>query len=71
MESYEPNASKCSKKGLVKLNHVGAFPSSVYVTAEDVGAEDMFNIPVRIRRISRISIMTKSRMMNIKEVQKI
>lgn len=49
----------------------GPFSSSIYVTATDTLTESVLNIPVRIRKLSKIFIATKSRMMNLKEIQKI
>lgn len=49
----------------------GAYSSSIYVTATDTATESVLNIPVRIRKLNKISIATKSRMMNLKEIQKI
>jgi hypothetical protein len=55
----------------VQVVRGGAYTSTAYITATDTTSESVLNIPVRIRRLHKIVIATKSRMMNIKEIQKI
>jgi hypothetical protein len=61
----------CSRQAVVQVVQPGAHSSSTYITASDTASEAQLNIPVRIRRLNKISIATKSRMMNLKEIQKI
>ena len=67
----DPTAAGCSRQALVEVAQPGPFPSSVYVSASDTATESVLNIPARIRKIYSIFIATKSRMMNIKEMQKL
>lgn len=55
----------------MQVAKAGPYSSSIYVTATDAATESILNIPVRIRKLSKIMIATKSRMMNLKEIQKI
>lgn len=59
----------CNSNGIVELVKDGQYPSSVYITARDRASTELINIPVRIRDLKRISIFTKSKVMNIKEIQ--
>jgi hypothetical protein len=61
----------CSKQAVVQVVRPGPHTSTAYITATDTASESVLNIPVRIRRLHKIAIATKSRMMNIKEIQKI
>ena len=47
----------------------GGFLSSVYITAKDVKSSELINIPVRIHDLDKIAIFTKSRIMNLNEIQ--
>jgi hypothetical protein len=67
----DPKAIACSKQAVVQVVQTGPYASSIYVTATDTATESILNIPVRIRKLSKIAIATKSRMMNINEIQKI
>ena len=64
-------SQECSAQALVEVIQTGPFPSSVYLTASDPSTLTVLNIPARIRQIHSIFIATKSRMMNIQEVQKL
>jgi hypothetical protein len=55
----------------VKVVQPGPYSSSIYVTASDAATDSILNVPVRIRKLNKIFIATKSRMMNLKEIQKI
>lgn len=61
--------ANCNSNGIVELAHEGQYPSSVFVVARGKSNTDLISIPVRIRDLTRISIFTKSRIMDIKEVQ--
>lgn len=61
----------CSRQAVVQIAEAGPFSSSIFVTATDLSSEAILNIPVRIRRLNRILIVTKSRMMNLREIQKL
>ncbi len=61
----------CSKQAVVQVVRPGAYTSTAYITATDTASESVLNIPVRIRRLHKIVIATKSRMMNLREIQKI
>jgi hypothetical protein len=67
----EPTPGGCARQALVELAEPGPVPSSIMVTATDAATSQLLNIPARIRRINSIHIQTKSRMMNIREVQKL
>jgi hypothetical protein len=69
--TYLPKPSGCSRQALVSVSQVGAYSSSIYVGADDSDSDSGFKIPVRLRKLNKISIFTKSRMMNIKEIQKL
>jgi hypothetical protein len=68
---HNPKATGCSRQALISVAKVGAFPSSIFVSADDANSESLIKIPVRIRRIDKITIASKSRMMNIKEIQRL
>jgi hypothetical protein len=59
-------SSSCFSNGIVELVHEGEYPASMIITAEDQESYDVISIPVRIRNLTRVSIFTKSRIMNIK-----
>lgn len=59
----------CNSNGIVELVKDGQYPSSIYITARDRSSTELINIPVRIRDLKKISIFTKSKIMNIKEIQ--
>lgn len=67
--SKKDSSNQCHSNGIVQLMHMGAYPSSIYITATDRETNELTNIPVRIRDLERISIFTKSRVMNIREIQ--
>ncbi len=68
---HDQKSSTCSKQALVKVVQPGPYSSSIYVTASDAATDAILNVPVRIRKLSKIFIATKSRMMNLKEIQKL
>jgi hypothetical protein len=49
--------------------HEGAFQSTVHIIAREQESTEVVRIPVRVRDLKRIAIFTKSRIMNIEEVQ--
>jgi hypothetical protein len=61
----------CAKQAVVQVVRAGAYTSSCCITATDTASESVLNIPVRIRKLVKIAIATKSRMMNIREIQKL
>lgn len=71
VRSYESKQGGCSRQAIASVVETGPFPSSIYISASDAATGAILNLPVRIRKMQRISIVTKSRMMNIKEIQKI
>lgn len=63
---HNPKSSGCSRQVLIRVGEVGEFKSSIYVSADEIDSESEIKIPVRIRKVNKISIASKSRMMNIK-----
>ena len=55
----------------MSVGQVGPYHSSIFVSADDANSESLIKIPVRTRKLAKISIASKSRMMNIKEVQRL
>ena len=51
MTPHNPGAGGCSRQALASVLQVGAFGSSIYVSADDVNSESTTKIPVRIRRL--------------------
>jgi hypothetical protein len=66
VKPHENKSEPCSKQALVEVVKAGPYSSSIYVTATDAATESILNIPVRIRKLNKIFIATKSRMMNLK-----
>ena len=71
MTPHNPSSGGCSRQAITSVLQVGPFSSSIYVGADDVNSESSTRIPVRIRRLDKISIASKSRMMNIREIQRL
>ena len=71
VESHQPKTNGCSRQALVSVSKIGEFRSSIYVSADEAESESMYKIPVRIRKLNKITIASKSRMMNIKEIQRL
>lgn len=53
----------------MELVQKGAHQSTVHIMAREQESTGMVRIPVRIRDLKRIAIFTKSRIMNVEEVQ--
>lgn len=68
MDGHPPGDHNCFKNGLVHLKAIGPYPSSIYITAKDQTSTELINIPVRVHDLKKISIFTKSKIMNLKEV---
>ena len=68
---HNPKSPGCSRQALATVSKVGPYPSSIYVSADEANSESEMKIPVRIRKVNKITISSKSRMMNIKEVQRL
>ena len=47
----------------------GGFLSSVYITGKDEKSSEFIKIPARIHDLYKIAIFTKSRIMNLNEIQ--
>ena len=62
----DQNSARCFSNGLVQLKHEGKYSSSVYITAKDQESSELASIPVRIRDLQRVSIFTKSKVMNLR-----
>ena len=62
----DSNSARCFSNGLVHLQHEGKYSSSVYITAKDQESSELASIPVRIRDLERVSIFTKSKVMNLR-----
>jgi hypothetical protein len=67
----EPTAASCSKRAVAEVVQPGAHYSTISIVALEQTSQSSLLIPVRIRPLSRLSIVTKSRMMNIRELQKL
>ena len=63
---HNPKSPGCSNQVLATVNKVGPYPSSIYLSADEANSESEMKIPVRIRKVNKITISSKSRMMNIK-----
>lgn len=61
----------CSKRAVVEVVQAGPHHSTISISAVEQSSQSALLIPVRIRPLSRLSIVTKSRMMNIRELQKL
>ena len=68
---HNPKSPGCSRQALVSVGKIGPFTSSIFVSADEANSESEMKIPVRIRTVKKIRIASKSRMMNIKEVQRL
>lgn len=68
---HSPKTTGCSHQALISVAQVGSFPSSIFVSADDANSESLIKIPVRIRKLHKITIASKSRMMNIREIQRL
>ena len=67
----DQSAASCSKRAVVEVVQSGAHHSTISIAAVEQSSQSSLLIPVRIRPLSRITIVTKSRMMNIRELQKL
>lgn len=63
--------ASCSKRAVIEVVQPGPHYSTISISAVEQSSQTSLLIPVRIRPLSRLSIVTKSLMMNIRELQKL
>lgn len=48
---------------------IGSYKLSTYIEAKNAETSEVMNIPIRIHDLNRIAIFTKSKVMNLNEIQ--